>query len=60
MEVQQIRRLIPREKRLLLAPIGNWLAGQQDGYGRSAFRPHADGDLVLMLQPAIFSASHSK
>jgi hypothetical protein len=58
MEVQQIRCLIPRQKRLLLAPIDNWPAWQQDGHGRSAFRPGADRIFVLVLQSSIFSASH--
>jgi hypothetical protein len=59
MEVQQIRSPIPRQKRFLFAPIDNRLTRQQDGHRRSAFRPHPDGCFVLMLQPAIFSASHS-
>jgi hypothetical protein len=58
MEVQQIRCLIPRQKRLLLAPIDNWPAWQQDGHGRSALRPRTHSGFVLKLQSAIFSASH--
>jgi hypothetical protein len=59
MEVQQIRCLIPRQKRLLLAPIDNWPAWQQDGHGRSALRPRTRSGFVLMLQSAIFRAGHS-
>ena len=58
-EVQQIRCLIPRQKRLLLAPIDNWPAWQQDGHGRSALRPRTRSGFVLMLQSAIFRAGHS-
>jgi hypothetical protein len=59
MEVQQIRCLIPRQKRLLLAPIDNWPAWQRDGHGRSALRPRTHSGFVLMLQSAIFRAGHS-
>jgi hypothetical protein len=59
MEVQQIRCLIPRQKRLLLAPIDSWPAWQQDGHGRSALRPRTHSGFVLVLQSAIFTAGHS-
>jgi hypothetical protein len=49
MEVQQIRGLVSRQKRLLLPPINIGLTWQQDSQGRSQFCPGADSRFVLML-----------
>jgi hypothetical protein len=58
-EVQEIRSFIPRLERLLFELIDIWPAWQRDSQGHSKFRPRADSGFVLVLQSAIFSASHA-